>query len=326
MTVAPLLQVKDLRVGLRRGDDVLYAVDSVSFDIAPGETLGLVGESGSGKSTTGLALLRLTPRSSWPHLHGKILFDGHSVLAMNESQVRELRGRYISMVLQDPMTSLNPVFDIGDQIGEGIRAHTNASNAELPGRVVDVLNRVRIPDPATRLHAYPHQLSGGMKQRVVGAVAIACQPKLLIADEPTTSLDVTIQAQYLDLLKSLQRDSNMAMLFVTHDFGVVARMCDRVAVMYAGQIVETAPVRELFHKPAHWYTAALIGGIPKLGRTIKRLISIPGSPPRLDSMPAGCRFAPRCPNAQAQCHETAPPTSQVNNEHTVQCWFPKVSG
>jgi oligopeptide/dipeptide ABC transporter ATP-binding protein len=313
MTAAPLLQVKDLRVGLRRGNDVLYAVDNVSFQIAPGETLGLVGESGSGKSTTGLALLRLTPRSSWPHLHGQILFDGRNVLAMNESQLRELRGRDISMVLQDPMTSLNPVFDIGDQIGEGIRAHTDSSNAELPGRVIDVLNRVRIPDPTTRLHAYPHQLSGGMKQRVVGAVAIACQPKLLIADEPTTSLDVTIQAQ------------NMAMLFVTHDFGVVARMCDRVAVMYAGQIVETAPVRELFHKPAHWYTVALIGGMPKLGRKIERLISIPGSPPRLDSMPTGCRFAPRCQNAQAQCREAVPPITQVNNEHTVQCWFPKVS-
>jgi oligopeptide/dipeptide ABC transporter ATP-binding protein len=325
MTAAPLLQVKDLRVGLRRGDQVHYAVDDVSFQIAAGETLGLVGESGSGKSTTGLALLRLTPRSSWPHLHGQILFEGRNVLAMSESQLRELRGRDISMVLQDPMTSLNPVFDIGDQIGEGIRVHTNASSAELPGRVIDVLNRVRIPDPTTRLHAYPHQLSGGMKQRVVGAVAIACQPKLLIADEPTTSLDVTIQAQYLDLLKSLQRDSNMAMLFVTHDFGVVARMCDRVAVMYAGQIVETAPVRELFHKPAHWYTVALIGGMPKLGRKIERLISIPGSPPRLDSMPTGCRFAPRCQNAQAQCREAVPPITQVNNEHTVQCWFPKVS-
>ena len=325
MTAAPLLDVQSLRVGLRRGDQVHYAVDDVSFQIEPGETLGLVGESGSGKSTTGLALLRLTPRSSWPHLHGRILFDGRNVLAMNESQLRELRGRDISMVLQDPMTSLNPVFDIGDQIGECVRVHTNASNAELPGRVIDVLNRVRIPDPTTRLHAYPHQLSGGMKQRVVGAVAIACQPKLLIADEPTTSLDVTIQAQYLDLLKSLQRDSNMAMLFVTHDFGVVARMCDRVAVMYAGQIVETAPVRELFHRPAHWYTAALIGGMPKLGKKIERLISIPGAPPRLDSMPTGCRFAPRCPNAKAQCREATPPTTQVNSGHTVQCWFPKVN-
>lgn len=324
MTAAPLLNVQSLRVGLRRGEQVHYAVDDVSFQIAPGETLGLVGESGSGKSTTGLALLRLTPRSSWPHLHGQILFDGRNVLAMNDAQLRELRGRDISMVLQDPMTSLNPVFDIGDQIGEGIRVHTSASGTDLSNRIVDVLNRVRIPDPATRVHAYPHQLSGGMKQRVVGAVAIACQPKLLIADEPTTSLDVTIQAQYLDLLKSLQRDSNMAMLFVTHDFGVVAHMCDRVAVMYAGQIVETAPVRELFQRPAHWYTAALIGGMPKLGKKIERLISIPGSPPRLGKMPTGCRFGSRCPNVQSKCREAAPPTTPISTTHTVQCWFPKV--
>jgi len=325
MSTAPLLDVKDLRVGLRRDDRVLYAVDGVNLRIERGETLGLVGESGSGKSTTGLALMKLTPRSSWPHLHGQILFDGRDVLSMNDSQLRALRGRDISMVLQDPMTSLNPVFDIGDQIAEGIRIHTHVPERELPERAIEVLRRVRIPDPATRLRAYPHQLSGGMKQRVVGAVAIACQPRLLIADEPTTSLDVTIQAQYLDLLKGLQRESNLAMLFITHDLGVVARMCDRVAVMYAGQIVETAPVRELFHRPAHWYASALIGGMPKLGRKIDRLISIPGAPPRLDSMPTGCRFAPRCPNVQARCREAVPDVTQIGSEHSVRCWFPKVA-
>jgi len=325
MSSAPLLEVKDLRVGLRRGEQIHYAVDRVNLHIAPGETLGLVGESGSGKSTTGLALLRLTPRSSWPHLHGEVLIDGSDVLTMDDKQLRALRGRDISMVLQDPMTSLNPVFDIGNQIAESIRVHTDARRRDLPDRVIDALQRVRIPDPATRLHAFPHQLSGGMKQRVVGAVAIACQPRLLIADEPTTSLDVTIQAQYLDLLKSLQRGSNMAMLFITHDFGVVARMCDRVAVMYAGQIVETAPVRELFRRPAHWYTSALIGGIPKFGRKVERLISIPGAPPRWDDIPTGCRFAPRCPNAQTRCREAAPPVTQIDSTHSAQCWYPRAN-
>jgi oligopeptide/dipeptide ABC transporter ATP-binding protein len=322
---AHLLDVRKLRVGLRRDDGVRYAVDDVSFHIDAGETLGLVGESGCGKSTTGLALLRLTPRSSWPHLHGEVIFDGRNVLSMRDDELRALRGRDISMVLQDPMTSLNPVFSVGEQIAESIRTHTNATAAEVPTSVIDALRRVRIPAPETRVNAFPHQLSGGMKQRVVGAVAISCQPKLLIADEPTTSLDVTIQAQYLDLLKDLQRESNMAMLFVTHDFGVVARMCERVAVMYAGQIIETAPVRELFRNPAHWYTAALIGGVPKLGRKIDRLISIPGAPPRLDAMPNGCRFAPRCPNAQARCREEAPPVTRLDATHELRCWFPRVA-
>jgi len=322
---AHLLEVRDLRVGLRRDDEVFYAVDNVSFHIDAGETLGLVGESGCGKSTTGLALLRLTPRSSWPHLHGQVLFGNRNVLTMSDSELRAMRGRDISMVLQDPMTSLNPVFNIGEQIAEGIRAHTTATAAELPGRVIDALRRVRIPAPETRVTAFPHQLSGGMKQRVVGAVAIACQPKLLIADEPTTSLDVTIQAQYLNLLKDLQRESNMAMMFVTHDFGVVARICDRVCVMYAGQIVETAPVRELFNNPAHWYTAALIGGVPKLGRRTERLVSIPGAPPRLENMPTGCRFAPRCANARARCREATPPVTHIDAAHEVRCWFPKAT-
>jgi oligopeptide/dipeptide ABC transporter ATP-binding protein len=320
---AHLLDVKELRVGLRRNDTVFYAVDNVSFHIDAGETLGIVGESGCGKSTTGLALLRLTPRSSWPHLHGQVLFENRDVLTMSDSELRALRGRDISMVLQDPMTSLNPVFDIGEQVAEGIRAHTQATAAELPERVIDALRRVRIPAPETRVHAFPHQLSGGMKQRVVGAVALSCQPKLLIADEPTTSLDVTIQAQYLDLLKDLQRESNMAMMFITHDFGVVARVCDRVCVMYAGQIVETAPVRELFSRPAHWYTAALIGGVPKLGRKVERLISIPGAPPRLENMPPGCRFAPRCPNVQTRCHEAVPPVTRIDATHEIRCWYPR---
>jgi oligopeptide/dipeptide ABC transporter ATP-binding protein len=244
---------------------------------------------------------------------------------MNDRQLRELRGRDISMVLQDPMTSLNPVFAVGNQIAESIQSHTKLSTGDSRVRAIDALRRVRIPAPETRLRAFPHQLSGGMKQRVVGAVAIACEPRLLIADEPTTSLDVTIQAQYLDMLKDLQREANMAMLFVTHDFGVVARMCERVAVMYAGQIVETAPVRDLFRRPGHWYTAALIGGMPKLGRKIDRLISIPGAPPRLDDMPVGCRFAARCPNVQPRCRNEPPPVTSVGNAHELRCWFPKAT-
>jgi oligopeptide/dipeptide ABC transporter ATP-binding protein len=227
------------------------------------------------------------------------------------------------MVLQDPMTSLNPVFSVGEQVAESVRAHSQSADRAVAAQTIEALRRVRIPAPEIRAKAFPHQLSGGMKQRVVGAIAVACRPKLLIADEPTTSLDVTIQAQYLDLLKDLQRESNVGMLFVTHDFGVVARMCDRVAVMYAGQIVETSPVRELLHRPAHWYTAALIGGVPKLGRKIERLVSIPGAPPRLDAMPTGCRFAPRCPNVQSKCREATPPITTIGSTHELRCWFPR---
>lgn len=320
-----LLEVRNLQVGLRRGDRVLNAIDGVSFHVNAGETLGIVGESGSGKTTTGLAVLRLTPKSSQPHLRGEVLFGGRDILQMSDDELLRLRGRDISMVLQDPMASLNPVFTIGNQIAEAVTAHADHPRAEVQRRVIEALRHVRIPAPESRVDDYPHQLSGGMKQRVVGAIAIACRPQLLIADEPTTSLDVTIQAQYLKLLKELQREFNMAMMFITHDFGVVARMCDRVCVMYAGQIVETASVRTLFRRPAHWYTSALIGGIPKLGRRIERLVSIPGSPPRLENMPAGCRFASRCPNAQEKCTREAPPMATLEAGHEIRCWFPRTN-
>jgi oligopeptide/dipeptide ABC transporter ATP-binding protein len=322
-SAAPLLQVTNLRVGLRRGDRVLNAVDDVSFHINAGETLGIVGESGSGKSTTGLAIIRLTPKSSRNHLHGQVIFNGRDVLQMSEAEIRALRGREVSMVLQDPMASLNPVFTVGAQVAEGITTHQQVTRDELRSRVLESLRHVRIPDPESRVSNYPHQMSGGMKQRVVGAIAVSCRPRLLIADEPTTSLDVTIQAQYLKLLKDIQREFGMAMMFITHDFGVVARMCDRVCVLYAGQIVETATVRDIFHSPAHWYTAALIGGVPKLGRKIERLVSIPGAPPRLETMPTGCRFAPRCPNAQARCLREAPPTTELSPGHEIRCWYPR---
>jgi oligopeptide/dipeptide ABC transporter ATP-binding protein len=316
-----ILTVSNLRVGFRRRDQEIAIVDGIDFHVEAGETLGIIGESGSGKSTTGLAILRLLPKTFF--ISGQIVYGGRDVLKFSQRDLRDLRGREISMVLQDPMASLNPVFDIGDQIAEGILAHGDVDAATLEKRVIEALRDVRIPAPESRVDDYPHQISGGMKQRVVGAIAISSQPKLLIADEPTTSLDVTIQAQYLQLLKDLQKKFNMSLIFITHDFGVVARMCDRVCVMYAGQIVETAPVRDLFHRPKHWYTAALIGGVPKLHEKVDRLVSIAGQPPKFGEMPPGCRFAPRCPNAQDKCRSDVPTVDPAGPARNVRCWFPR---
>jgi len=320
---APLLQVRDLTVGIQRHKKTLRLVDNISFDVASGETLGIVGESGSGKSTTALALMRLTPRSSWPFTTGSALFDGRDVLRMTDAELQAFRGRDISMILQDPMASLNPVFTIGKQIEEAFAVHARCAKSERRARAIEALRRVRIPAPEQRIDDYPHQISGGMKQRVVGAIALACEPRLLIADEPTTSLDVTLQAQYLELLKDLQRESGMSMVFITHDFGVVAKMCDRVCVLYAGQIVETAPARSIFNQPAHWYTRALLDSVPQLNARAERLISIAGSPPKADERPSGCRFAPRCPNAQARCHAEAPTQQTLGAGHSVLCWYPR---
>jgi oligopeptide/dipeptide ABC transporter ATP-binding protein len=320
----PLLQVKNLSVTIKRHDTVLKLIEGVSFDVHAGETLGIVGESGSGKSTTGLALLQLNSRSSRAHTTGEILFDGDDVLRMDDVQLRKMRGRDISMVLQDPMASLNPAFTIGQQIEEALTVHKRCAPHERRERAIEALRRVRIANPEKRIDDYPHQMSGGMKQRVVGAIALACEPRLLIADEPTTSLDVTVQAQYLDLLKDLQRESGMAMVFVTHDFGVVAKMCDRVCVLYAGQIVETASVSAIFHRPAHWYTQALLNSIPKLHSKAERLISIAGSPPTVEQRPTGCRFAPRCPQAKEKCVAETPTAQAIDAEHSVLCWYPKV--
>jgi oligopeptide/dipeptide ABC transporter ATP-binding protein len=319
----PLLQVKHLTVGVPRAGSVVAIVDDISFDVAAHETIGIVGESGSGKSTTGLALLRLTPRSTLPHTTGEILFEGRDVLKMSDAELRAFRGRDISMILQDPMTSLNPAFTIGNQIEEALAVHKRGEKSERRQRAIDALRRVRIPAPEQRIDDYPHQVSGGMKQRVVGAIALACEPKVLIADEPTTSLDVTIQAQYLELLKSLRRELGMAMIFITHDFGVVAAMCDRVCVLYAGQIVETAPVSDIFNRAAHWYTSALIDSVPKLHTKTERLVSISGTPPRLTERPVGCRFAPRCPNVQSRCREESPAQRNVGTNHAVACWYPR---
>lgn len=317
----PLLEVRNLKTHFKLKNETVTAVDGVSFYVDKNETLGIVGESGSGKSLTSLSILRLVPRPG-KIVDGEILFEGQDLLVLSEREMRDVRGKLISMVLQDPMTSLNPVFDIGNQISESISTHFKEKRNTLVSEVIDLLRKVKIPAAEKRLSAFPHQLSGGMKQRVVGAIAIACQPRLLIADEPTTSLDVTIQAQYLQLLKELQAEYGMALIFITHDFGIVADICDRVAVMYAGQIVESASVEAIFDSPAHPYTAALLRSVPKLDQKLDRLEIIPGQPPRPGKFPKGCRFAPRCPHADQKCSQQEPPRVKLGSQHEVKCWYP----
>jgi len=317
----PLLEVEDLRTHFFTRRGVVKAVDGVSFSVAPGETLGIVGESGSGKTMTSLSLLRLIPPGG-KIVSGKMLFEGVDLLKLSEDKMRQYRGSKISMILQDPMASLNPVYSIGEQVAEPLRQHQHLSGSALWNQVTEALRLLRIPSPRERLNNYPHQMSGGMRQRVVGGIAISCLPKLIIADEPTTALDATIQAQYLAHLKDLQRQTNVAMIFVSHDFGIVARMCDRVAVMYAGKIVETAGVRELFSNPQHPYTIGLVNSVPRLDRKVERLASIEGQPPQLLNLPAGCRFAPRCYAAFDRCREEEPPRIEVDDgkEHFASCW------
>jgi oligopeptide/dipeptide ABC transporter ATP-binding protein len=314
----PLLDMRN--VSVRVGRDGPALIDNASLTIRAGETVGLVGESGSGKTTLGMALMRLLPPLLDKGLTGEIRYQGQDIARLDKHALAALRGGEISMILQDPMASLNPVFSVGNQLKEGLRRHATAEGS-LQERAIRALEDVRIPSAEARLGSYPHQMSGGMRQRVVGAIALARAPKLLIADEPTTSLDVTIQYQFLELLKDLQQRLGMAMLFVTHDFGVVARMCDRVAVMYAGQIVEEGPVREIFARPAHWYTRALLDSVPTVDRRPDRLPTIPGTPPSVGGRPQGCRFHPRCANAQAKCLEP-PANVSVGADHTALCWFP----
>ncbi|MBI2359775.1 MAG: ABC transporter ATP-binding protein [Deltaproteobacteria bacterium] len=315
-----MLQVENLKTHFFTRWGVVKAVDGVSFSLREGETLGLVGESGSGKSVTCLSILRLVPKPAGRIVGGQILFEGRDLLSLGEREMRKYRGRQISMILQDPLTTLNPVFTIGAQVREPLRIHRLVERDSVKQRVLELLRLVRIPAAESRLENYPHQFSGGMRQRVVGAAAIACQPKLLIADEPTTSLDVTIQAQYLRLLKEIQRRSKLALLFVTHDLGIVAKICDRVAVMYAGRIVEEAAVRELFSAPAHPYSQGLLHSLPKLHQRIARLPSIEGTPPLLSNLPPGCPFAPRCPKVMSICREQYPPKTPLTTSHQVVCW------
>ena len=316
-----VLEVEDLQTHFFTRSGVVKAVDGVSFSVAEGETLGIVGESGSGKSMTALSILRMVPAPAGRIVGGKILLRGENLLEKSEKEMRKIRGRRISMILQDPMTSLDPVFTVGDQLAEPIRIHQKDQTTDVLARVREMLRLVKIPSPETRMHAYPHQMSGGMRQRVVGAIALACQPELLIADEPTTSLDVTIQAQFLALLKDVQRQLNLAMIIITHDFGIVARVCHRVAVMYAGRIVEAADVRTLFRKPAHPYTVALLKSLPRLGAEAERLFSIGGQPPDPRQLPQGCSFAPRCARAMEVCRGVYPPQREVAEHHVVTCYW-----
>jgi oligopeptide/dipeptide ABC transporter ATP-binding protein len=269
---------------------------------------------------TALALLRLLPSPAGRIVKGQILLEGEDLVPKSEREMRRVRGRRISMILQDPQTSLNPVFSVGNQIVEALRVHRRDGRAALRAKAEEALRRVKVAAPADRLRAFPHQMSGGMKQRVVGAISIASEPKLLIADEPTTALDVTIQLQYLMLLKDVQARMGLGMLFITHDFGIVARMCDRVAVMYAGRIVESGPVRELFKAPRHPYTQALMASVPRMETRVSRLPSIDGQPPALHRLPAGCRFAPRCAYAEQRCRDSYPSTFAVGASHEAACW------
>jgi oligopeptide/dipeptide ABC transporter ATP-binding protein len=315
-----VLEVRDLRAYLYTRWGVVRAVDGVSFALREGETLGLVGESGCGKTMTGLSLVRLLPEPAGRIVGGQMLLEGEDLVSKSEAEMRAVRGRRVSMILQDPQTSLNPVFTIGDQILEALRQHHGDRERSLVARAEEALRRVRVGAPEQRMRAYPHQLSGGMKQRVVGAIAVAGEPRVLVADEPTTALDVTIQLQYLALLKEIQARTRLAMLFITHDFGIVARMCDRVAVMYAGRIVEAGPTRALFRAPRHPYTEALMASVPKLVGPAARLPSIEGQPPPLHDLPAGCRFADRCAYVDDRCRREYPPTLPVGPAHEAACW------
>lgn len=314
------LEVDNLKTYFFTRWGTVKAVDGVSFSLKEGDALGLVGESGCGKSVTCLSLLRLVPQPAGRIVGGQILLQGEDLLKKSKEEMRKIRGAKISMILQDPMTSLNPVFTIGNQLTEAIKIHRGLKGQSLWQRAEEMLEMVRIPSPEVCLENWPHQLSGGMRQRAVAAIALSCEPRLLIADEPTTSLDATIQVQFLRLLGKLQQQTGLTLIFVTHDFGIVARMCSRVAIMYAGKIVEMAEVREMFNHPAHPYTEALMKAVPKLEEKVGRLVSIEGEPPRLHDVPPGCAFAPRCSCAMDKCRAQYPPTAEIRDRHWVKCW------
>ena len=315
-----VLSVEDLRTHFTTRWGTVKAVDGISFDLRKGETLGIVGESGCGKSVTMLSLMRLIPVPPGQIVSGKIVLDGEDIVPISEQEMAEIRGSKIALIIQDPMTSLNPVFSIGNQVEEAIEIHQDIPKQSIMDRALEVLRKVNIPAAETRVKDYPHQMSGGMRQRVVGAIGISCHPQVLIADEPTTSLDVTIQAQYLKLLKDIQKDSDLSIIFITHDFGIVAKMCDRVAVMYAGRIVEHGSVRDIFNNPSHPYTEALLASVPRMDRVVDRLFSIEGQPPPLHDLPVGCAFADRCPVVMDKCRESYPEIKAVSDGHTAACW------
>ncbi|HEX7127851.1 MAG TPA: ABC transporter ATP-binding protein [Thermodesulfobacteriota bacterium] len=319
---APLLEVKDLKTYFYTSEGVAPAVDGVSFTVKRGETLGIVGESGSGKSVTSLSILRLVPDPPGRIVGGQILFEGTDLLTLSNREMRKIRGNKISMIFQEPMTSLNPVFTIGSQIMEAILLHQKVSKREALDRTIEMLKLVGIASPERRVKEYPYQLSGGMRQRVMIAMALSCNPQLLIADEPTTALDVTIQAQILDLIVRLKNELGMAVILITHDLGVVAETAQRVCVMYAGKFVETAPVKELFANPQHPYTKGLLGALPRVDKAGAhlRLKEIPGMVPPLTNLPGGCRFCPRYERSAEVCRPEEPSWVQVAPDHWVRCW------
>ncbi len=324
-----ILDVRGLKTYFYTEDGVVKAVDGVDFHVKHGEVLGLVGESGCGKSVTSLSVMRLVGVPG-KIVAGEVLFEGQNILELPDGDMQSIRGNRISMIFQQPTSSLNPVFKVGDQIAEVLNVHMKLSRSETRVQVINLLQTVGIPEPAKRVDAYPHELSGGMAQRVMIAMALACVPELLIADEPTTALDVTIQAQILDLLRNLRSRMNTSIILITHDLGIVAEMCDRVAVMYAGRLVEESDVTTLFAEPSHPYTIGLIGSVPVLGQVKQRLDTIPGSVPNLIGMPEGCRFAPRCLARVEQrmrnprlelCTQQEPELRPVGPRHTVRCWL-----
>ncbi len=322
-----LLEVKDLKTQFFTREGVVRAVDGISFSLEAGQTFGLVGESGCGKSVTALSIMGLLPKPPARIVDGSVEFQGRDLTKLSERELEDVRGREIAMIFQDPMTSLNPTLRVKTQITEVLHRHFGSSKDEARRRAVELLEEVRIPNAAERVDDYPHRFSGGMRQRVMIAMALACNPKLLIADEPTTALDVTVQAEILDLLEELRREHEMGLILITHDMGVVAEVADQVAVMYAGQFIEQAPTLELFDHPEHPYTEALLGALPQLeGENVRqgRLLSIPGRPPDLIAPPAGCRFAPRCPHAGLDdgCAETLPELRRIRPDHLVRSRHP----
>jgi peptide/nickel transport system ATP-binding protein len=316
----PLLTVADLRV-VFEGDrgSLTEAVSGVSFSVLPGRTLGIVGESGCGKSVTALSIMRLLPQAG-TRMSGSVVFEGRELTALPERQMQDLRGNRLAMIFQEPMTSLNPSFTVGDQIGEALMRHRALPAKAARSAAIEMLERVKIPSPRERIDEYPHKLSGGMRQRVMIAMALVCAPALLIADEPTTALDVTIQAQILDLLARLREETGSAIILITHDLGVVAETCDDVAVMYAGQIVERAPAARVFSAPQHPYTVGLLGSIPLISTRRQRLATIAGSVPSLAAAFTGCRFSGRCPFADARCRSEPPPLADIGAGHLSRCW------
>ena len=321
-----VLSVSDLKTTFGTPDGVVHAVNGVSFDLQPGEFLGVVGESGSGKSVTMMSVLRLIPMPPGEIESGKAMFDHRDLLAMEDEELRRIRGGEIGFIFQDPMTSLNPVLTIGHQIAESVKLHVGSSDDEAKDRAAELLTLVGIPDAKQRLKNYPHELSGGMRQRVMIAMALSCNPKIIIADEPTTALDVTIQAQIIELIRDLRERLNTSVIWITHDLGVIAGLADRVVVMYGGKIVEQAKVADLYGRPSHPYTQGLLDSLPRLDLKDQELTSIKGQPPSLYAEPTGCSFAPRCPYAYERCYEEVPVLNEIGGDHKVACWWDTENG